>query len=163
MKILLIFAHSYWGDSKVNRKLLESIKDFDNVTIHNLNDIYKERKIDNVKSEIDLLREADKIIFQFPLFWYSMPSLLKEWEDTVLSDLLHKNDNKFLEGKTFKIITTAGGDKSHYDSLEFDMNALLSHITSSFKHFGLKTEDTLCFYGAKEDNIDLNEYSKCFK
>ncbi|WP_300369818.1 NAD(P)H-dependent oxidoreductase [Brachyspira sp.] len=165
MKILLIFAHSHWKDSKVNSKLLQSIKDFDNVTIHNLSDIYNENKIskDNIKDEIELLKKSDKIIFQFPLYWFSTPSILKEWQDTVLSALLHSDDNKFLEGKSFQIITTTGGDKSHYDSLEFDINSLLSPITSSFKHFGLNIEDTLCFYGNKEDSIDLNEYHKCFK
>lgn len=165
MKVLLIFAHTYWNDSKVNHKLLESIKDFNNVKIHNLSTIYKDGKInkENIKSEIDLLKEADKIIFQFPLFWFSTPSLLKEWQDNVLSDLLHGNESKCLEGKIFQIITTAGGEKSFYDSLEYNTNALLSPITTSFKHFGLKIENALCFYEANENNIDLNEYHKCFK
>ena len=42
MKILVVFSHTYWNDSEVNRKLIESVKDFDNVKIHNLNEIYKD-------------------------------------------------------------------------------------------------------------------------
>ncbi|WP_295162662.1 NAD(P)H-dependent oxidoreductase [uncultured Brachyspira sp.] len=165
MKILVVFSHTYWNDSEVNRKLIESVKDFDNVKIHNLNEIYKDGKItkENIKEEIELLKEADKIIFQFPLFWFSTPSLLKEWEDCVLGYLYHSSEKKCLENKTFQIITTAGGEKSLYDSLEYDMNAFLSPITLSFKDFGLKVEKTYCIYGASLDKLDIGEYQKCFK
>ena len=167
MKVLVIFAHTYYNDSKVNRKLLESIRNFNNVKIHNLNEVYKDNKItkENVIDEIALLKEYDKIIFQFPLFWFSVPSLLKEWEDTVLHNLLHSTDDekKFLENKIFKIITTTGGEKSFYDSLDYNINALLSPITTSFKQFGLKIEDSYCIYNANADKLDLDEYQKCFK
>ena len=162
MKILIIFSHTYWNNSKVNRKLLESIKDFKDITIHNLNEIYKDNKIskENVKSEISLLKEHDKIIFQFPLFWFSTPSLLKEWEDTVLTDILYGSESKCLEGKTFQIITTAGREKSFYDSLEFGINTILSPINTTFKYLGLKVENPYCIYHANADNLDLNEYYK---
>lgn len=72
MKTLIIFAHTFWEDSKANRALLESIKDLKKVQIHNISEIYKDGKID-VNKELSLLKEADKIIFQFPLFWFSTP------------------------------------------------------------------------------------------
>ena len=76
MQTLLIFAHTFWEDSKVNKALLEAAKSLDNLTIHNLSTTYKDNNI-NVESEITLLQKADKIIFQFPLFWFSTPSLMK--------------------------------------------------------------------------------------
>lgn len=41
MQTLLIFSHTFWADSKVNRALLEAAKALPNVRIHNLNEIYK--------------------------------------------------------------------------------------------------------------------------
>lgn len=94
MKTLIVFAHTFWKDSKVNRALLESIKDKNNLKIHNLSTSYNDGKID-VDKELALLKEADKIIFQFPLFWFSTPSLLKEWQDRVLSAILYSKKRAF--------------------------------------------------------------------
>ena len=163
MQNLIIFAHTFWKDSKVNRVLLEKLKDNKNVNIHNLSVIYPDGKINSVKSEVVLLKEADNIIFQFPLFWFSMPSLLKEWQDFVLSDILHGSDNKILENKTFKIITTAGGKKSFYDTLDFKIEEILSPINISFKHLGLKIKEPFCIYEANKDNLPIKEYLDIFK
>ncbi|ELD0564664.1 flavodoxin family protein, partial [Campylobacter coli] len=54
MKTLIIFAHTFWEDSKVNKALFESIKNSKQVQIHNLSEIYKEGKID-VSKEMALL------------------------------------------------------------------------------------------------------------
>ncbi|UQS81636.1 NAD(P)H-dependent oxidoreductase [Bombilactobacillus folatiphilus] len=35
--------------------------------------------------ERQLLRQAQRIIFQFPLYWYSEPAVLKQWEERYLS------------------------------------------------------------------------------
>ena len=163
MQNLIIFAHTFWKDSKVNRALLEELKDNKNVNIHNLSVIYPDGKINSVKSEVALLKEADNIIFQFPLFWFSMPSLLKEWQDFVLSDILHGSENKILENKTFKIITTAGGEKSFYDSLDFKIEEILSPINTSCKHLGLKIKKPFCIYEANKDNLPIKEYLDIFK
>ncbi len=74
MQTLLIFSHTFWKDSKVNRALLESAKTLSNVKIHNLNESYKDGVI-NAESEVALLKDSQKIIFQFPLFWFSTPAL----------------------------------------------------------------------------------------
>lgn len=37
----------------------------------------------DVRSEQDKLREADLLVLQFPLWWYSMPAILKGWVDKV--------------------------------------------------------------------------------
>lgn len=78
MQTLLIFSHTFWKDSKVNRALLESAKTLSNVKIHNLNETYKDGVI-NAENEVALLKDSQKIIFQFPLFWFSTPALMKEY------------------------------------------------------------------------------------
>lgn len=54
------------------------------VTVHRVYEAYPEEKID-VATEQKLLTEHDRIVLQFPFYWYSSPSLLKQWEDDVLT------------------------------------------------------------------------------
>lgn len=51
------------------------------------------------------VREADLVIFQFPVWWFSMPAILKGWVDRVLSKGFayssgHKYDTGRLERQT---------------------------------------------------------------
>ena len=38
----------------------------------------------DVAAEIDKLERADLVIFQYPMWWYAMPAMLKGWLDRVL-------------------------------------------------------------------------------
>ena len=111
MKTLILFAHTFWENSKVNKALLQSVQGAPNLTIENLTLSCPNGAID-VEAQKALLKNADSIIFQFPLFWFSTPSLLKEWQDRVLTGILYGSEPKLLEGKNFGIITTAGGAES---------------------------------------------------
>ena len=48
-------------------------------------DLYAEYPDYNISIEREQQRlvEHDVIIFQFPIYWYSTPALLKEWQDLV--------------------------------------------------------------------------------
>ena len=77
MKTLILFAHTFWENSKVNKALLESLKDSNHIKIHNLTTTYPDGKID-AEAEKALLKEADTIIFQFPLFLFSQQHLKRK-------------------------------------------------------------------------------------
>ncbi|PAF54221.1 hypothetical protein BKH42_01560 [Helicobacter sp. 13S00482-2] len=113
MKTLIILAHPNIKNSKINKTLCETIKNMPNVTLHNLYEIYPDSKIDASK-EIELLKSNDKIVFQFPLYWFSSPSILKEWLDVVFSSILYGKEPKMLSGKTFQIITSMGAPEERY-------------------------------------------------
>ncbi len=160
MKILIIFAHTFWENSKANRKLIETANSLENVKIHNLSTNYTDGKIDTDK-ELELLKEADKIVFEFPLFWFSTPSLLKEWQDRVLSAILHSENPKLLEGKKFQIITTLGGEKSSYDGHHgATLEELLKPIYYSFEYLGCKSIRAHAIFNANDSNLDLELYKK---
>ncbi|WP_291469393.1 NAD(P)H-dependent oxidoreductase [Companilactobacillus sp.] len=62
-----------------------------------------------VDLERQLLESADRIIFQFPLYWYSAPAGLKEWLDKVMSRNFVYGDGQFhLEDKEFGLVVTTG-------------------------------------------------------
>lgn len=108
-RVLVLFAHPVLERSRVNRRLLAAIQEMDGVTIHDLYENYPTLNI-NVTREQELLDEHDVIVFQHPFYWYSSPSILKEWQDLVLEHgWAYGRDGTHLRGKiTLNAITTGG-------------------------------------------------------
>jgi glutathione-regulated potassium-efflux system ancillary protein KefG len=82
-RVLILFAHPAFQKSRVNRRLIAAVRNMENVTINDLYEEYPDFFV-NIKREQELLLSHDIIIFQHPLYWYSCPALLKEWQDLVL-------------------------------------------------------------------------------
>jgi NAD(P)H dehydrogenase (quinone) len=81
----------------------------------------------DVRAEQDKLLWADTVIFQFPLWWYSMPAILKGWVDRVFTyrfayGVGEHSDVKYgerygegtLAGKRALLSVTVGGPQAHY-------------------------------------------------
>ena len=104
-KTLIILAHPNIAESKVNKALLDGIQNESNITVHDLYATYKTVEAIDVAKEQALLVQFDRIIFQFPLYWYSAPAMLKEWQDKVLSyGFAYGPEGSKLAGKESKII-----------------------------------------------------------
>lgn len=82
---------------------------------------------EDIAREQEKLLWADAVILQFPLWWYSMPAILKGWVDRVYAygfayGVGEHSDNRWgdrfgegtLAGKRAMLIVTAGGWESHY-------------------------------------------------
>ncbi|KAH8780107.1 flavoprotein-like protein [Diaporthe sp. PMI_573] len=82
---------------------------------------------DDVKREQEKLMWADTVILQFPLWWYSMPAILKGWVDRVYSAGFgygngEHNDKRWgdrygegkMLGKRAMVVVTVGGWREHY-------------------------------------------------
>merc|ERR1719356_820061 len=61
-----------------------------------------------LQEQIDNLKWADLIMFQFPMYWFHMPAVMKAWIDRVLVWHLFYGAGCSLEGKSFFISTTLG-------------------------------------------------------
>jgi putative NADPH-quinone reductase len=115
-RILILFAHPSQERSEVNAPLFERAKQLENVTAVDLYNDYPTLRID-VDKEQQQLRDHDVIIFLFPLYWYSTPAILKEWQDLVLEyGFAYGTGGNALHGKTFMCALTAGGQESAYCS-----------------------------------------------
>ena len=69
----------------------------------------------DIDCEQQRLRDHDVVVFMFPLFWYSTPALLKEWQDLVLEyGFAYGTGGTALHGKQFLCAITAGGRESAY-------------------------------------------------
>lgn len=116
MKTLVIISHPDIINSASQQFLMHVTPDADEVTIHHLEAAYPSGTID-VLEEHHLLRKHDRILFQFPLYWYSAPPMLKQWQDEVLTDgfAIGKNGTA-LHGKEFGLVFVVGLPEREYQA-----------------------------------------------
>jgi glutathione-regulated potassium-efflux system ancillary protein KefG len=115
-RILIIFAHPAFERSRVHKSLIENISKLDGITIQDLYENYPDFDI-NVEKEKTLLLEHQVIVWQHPLFWYSGPALLKQWEDLVLEHgWAYGKQGHALDGKKIFNAITSGGEMEAYRS-----------------------------------------------
>jgi len=130
-RILILFAHPALRKSRVNRRLIETVRGLDGVLVNDLYESYPDFDID-VEREQRLLEQHDAVIFQHPFFWYSSPAILKEWQDLVLEHgWAYGHDGHALDGKVlFSAITTGGGEEAYRreGSNRFTVRELLAPI-----------------------------------
>lgn len=111
------------------RKAVESLE---HVTFHDLYASYPNFLID-VKYEQRLCLDHDVIVFQHPFYWYSTPSIIKEWMDLVLQhNWAYGSSGSALQGKLFLQALTAGSsaDDYHHDGMN---KATISELLSPFQ------------------------------
>jgi len=73
----------------------------------------------DIADEIGKLLAADVIIFHTPIWWFSVPAVLKGWFDRVLAmgvawDGGKIYENGLLRGKSVMLCAVAGGPKEYY-------------------------------------------------
>ena len=83
----------------------------------------------DIAAEQDKLRWADAVVFQFPLWWFSMPAIMKGWVERVYAygfayGVGEHSDARWgdrygegsLKGKRAMLVVTTGGWESHYSA-----------------------------------------------
>ena len=129
--VLILFAHPAFEKSRVNRRLVDAIRGLDGVTFNDLYDKYPEFDVD-VKHEQALLLEHDVIVPQHPFYWYSIPPLLKQWQELVLEHgWAYGVDGSALSGKTALSVISTGGSEEAYQPdghNRFTMRQLLAPL-----------------------------------
>ena len=74
--ILIVSGHPDLNNSFANKNILEELNSLlPEAEFAYLDKLYPDFRID-IETEQKRLLRADIIVFQFPLFWYSAPSLL---------------------------------------------------------------------------------------
>lgn len=115
-RILVLFAHPSQEHSEVNRPMVDVLANVEGVTVVDLYAEYADFQID-IDREQQRLVEHDVIVFQHPLYWYSTPAILKEWQDLVLEHgFAYGSKETALNGKIFFSSLTAGGLEAAYQA-----------------------------------------------
>ncbi|MGB3260885.1 NAD(P)H-dependent oxidoreductase [Paenisporosarcina sp.] len=132
MKTLILVAHPNLSGSVVNKIWMERLQKEEEMTVHNLYAEYPDGRI-NKDREQQLLLEHDRIVFQFPFYWYSSPSLLKEWQDVVLSyGWAYGPEGTKLRGKEFILAISTGGPEAAYQAGSYNHYSM-SELTKPFQ------------------------------
>ncbi|BAQ24473.1 NAD(P)H-dependent oxidoreductase [Streptococcus troglodytae] len=151
MKTLIILAHPNLAQSKVNRALAHAASQVEEVTVRDLYALYPHGNIDVLVEQAALL-DADHIVLQFPMYWYSTPALLKEWQDQVLTHgWAYGSKGKALVGKTISFAVSVGSPETDYQSgqcQEHSVEDLLLPLKMTAKYTNLIYTDTFVTGGA---------------
>lgn len=92
----------------------------------------------DLDSHIQDLERCDALIFSFPLWWFSMPAILKGWVDRVFPMGRIYGGPKLYENglgqarRPARILLTTGGPPEHYDGL--GPNPPMSSILATIEH-----------------------------
>ena len=114
--LIVYYAHPGHKHSHVNREMARAASQVDGVTYV---DLYREYPRFDIDADVEQQRllEHDVVLFQFPFFWYSTPSILKEWQDLVLEHgFAYGSGGDKLEGKRMLLAITAAGPEDAYSS-----------------------------------------------
>jgi glutathione-regulated potassium-efflux system ancillary protein KefG len=127
--LLVYYAHPGQQHSKVNIKMAKAASKVSGISFVDLYAEYPRFQI-NINKEQQRLIEHDVILFQFPLFWYSTPSLIKEWIDLVLEQgFAYGDGDTKLDGKTMMLATTAAGCPEAYSPNGLQNYSLRTFLT----------------------------------
>ncbi|HJV49199.1 MAG TPA: NAD(P)H-dependent oxidoreductase [Geothrix sp.] len=98
--------------------------------------------VPSLEAEIAKVEAADLMIWQFPLWWFSVPGILKGWADRVFAmgrayGRGHVYETGMFRGKRAMLSLTTGGSPEAYtaDGLHGDMAAILRPIHRGILEF----------------------------
>ncbi|WED23800.1 NAD(P)H-dependent oxidoreductase [Vibrio sp. JC009] len=160
-KTLLILAHPNLEQSVFNSILIDGVRDLGNLTIRHLDSLYGgDTKAIDVPLEQQFLMEHDRIVFQFPWYWYSSPAMLKAYLDEVFTyGFAFGQMGDKLRGKELKIASTIGAPEYAYQSDGFN-NFTINQLTLPFRQTaykaGMKYTEGFFLYGSG-GSISRNE------
>ncbi|UUX32911.1 NAD(P)H-dependent oxidoreductase [Fundicoccus culcitae] len=115
MKTIVYIAHPNVNESSSHQFLLSSGRALTDVTYVDLTKEYMEHQAFDVNKERKRLVAYDQIIFQFQLYWYQAPAIMKHWMDQVFNHSY--KDYAFiqqLKNKRLGIVLIAGVKASAY-------------------------------------------------
>ena len=128
-KIIVYYVHPGQRFSRANRAMAKAAAKVEAITFVDLYAEYPRHDIDVAKEQARLLAH-DVIFFQFPLYWYSTPSLLKEWLDLVLQHgFAYGHGGDRLAGKALFLAVTMGGSPDAYTPNGYQHYPLRTFLT----------------------------------
>jgi len=127
--VIVYYAHPGHRFSSANKAMLAEARKIDGISLVDLYAEYPRFDI-NIDREQRRLLDHDVVLFQFPMFWYSTPSLLKEWQDLVLEHgFAYGTGGDKLRGKTMMLAVTAAGNREAYSELGYQHYPIRTFLT----------------------------------
>ena len=159
MKTLIIVTHPTISESIINKRWVEELLKFpDQYTVHQLHQVYPEGKID-ILAEQRLIEQHDKIVFQFPYYWFNAPALLKKWLDEVLTHgwAYGSKSGYRMKDKKIALAISLGVEENELKTLgkyKYTLNELTRPFELSFTYTKANYQPLFAFYGMEYNVSD---------
>ena len=128
-RLLVYYAHPGGRYSTANKAMFAEARYVAGITVVDLYAEYPRFDID-IDREQQRLLDNDVLLFQFPMFWYSTPSLIKEWEDLVLEHgFAYGAGGDKLRGKSMMLAVTAAGSREAYTDQGYQHYPIRTFLT----------------------------------
>ncbi|WP_369588046.1 NAD(P)H-dependent oxidoreductase [Kingella oralis] len=151
MKTLVNVFHPKLAQSTVNRLWAQRLEGLPDVTVRRVYELYPDGKID-VAAEQAALLAHDRLVFQHPFFWYSVPPLMKQWFDDVLTyNWAYGPQGKALAGKEWVSSISTGGPADSYQAggyNSYSMSEFLKPLQQTANLIQTKFLPPFIFHGA---------------
>ena len=156
MKTLILVVHPHLNESLINKRWVEELqKHPDKYEVHQLYEAYPDGRID-VAAEQQLMERYERIVFQYPLYWFNCPPLFKTWLDEVLTyGWAYGSQSGYkMGGKKIDLAITAGIDEYEYAAsgkYRYTIEELTRPFELTFEYVKADYRPPFVFYG-----IELN-------
>ncbi len=128
-RLLVYYAHPGHQYSRVNSAMAKVAQSVSGITFVDLYAKYPRFDID-IDEEQALLKEHEVILFQHPLFWYSVPPIVKEWFDLVLEHgFAYGSGGDKLQNKIMMNAISAAGPQDAYSKEGYQRYPLRTFLT----------------------------------
>ena len=161
MSTLVIITHPDIDNSTVNKAWKEKLANSGELaTIHELYATYPDGKIDIAKEQ-ERLAAHDNVVFQFPLYWYSYPPLLKQYFDEVFTyGWAYGSTGNALKDEDFAAAGSIGSPESAYTTegnVQYTIDTLLSPLKATARFVGAQYVATHKLYSTLNIDSELLE------
>lgn len=159
MKTLVIVIHPDIKNSAINRKWVDTLSRFPNkYTVHQLHAVYPDEKLD-VAAEQKLIEAHDKVVFQFPFYWFNCPPLLKKWLDEVMTYgwAYGRRSGYKMAGKKIALAMSLGVDEHEYSpsaQYKYTVEELTRPFELSFEYVKADYRPFFAYYGIELNSSD---------
>lgn len=157
MKTLVVIAHPDLKESKVNSAWIHALeKETGDVHVHNLYATSTNGQFDILKEQ-QLIEQFDKIVLQFPIYWFNCPPLVKTWLDDVFTyGWAYGSVNK-MKNRNVSLLVTAGIKEEDYTrdgDYFYTLKEVLVPFEITFNYMDANYTGFHAFYGAEEETSD---------
>lgn len=162
MKTIVVVGHPDLSKSVVNKAWVEALKPFEGeeLKVHILADVVRGDGSFDLASEQRLLEQYDRIVLQFPLYWYMPPAIMKEWMDTVWADGWAWGEcDHALCGKLIEAATSCGAPEVAFSQVS--LSQYLSFVKGSAGFVQANCGDYFAFYGAESEGYEERLEQNC--
>ena len=139
-KVVILLAHPNIKESQANKALVDAVSDMEGVAVFNLYELSQEIAF-NIDEWSKIISDASAVIYQFPFYWMSAPSLLKKWQDEVFTFL---SKTPAVAGKPLTVVTTTGSEYEQWRQKPFHYGRIITSLSGKCYSFGNVMANPYC-------------------